>query len=155
MQNKLLLLFLLIISCNTKDGHLSVSNDIKESMKREIFMQEYIVSPNPFRINDSLSITVHEAWLEQQWFRQRNGGAWATYNFQLCINTEENDLMGLDFDWTIGVDKSALRKSSKNSLIADFKYMPHDTIEYKVQKGNNLNSTCKKEIIGIFILIKK
>jgi len=138
-----ILILCLQYSCETPAGHIGVSQDIKESKKRKVFIAEYTTMPNPYKINDTLQITVKEAWLEKK--------------YQVCINSEKKDITGIfSYDWMIGtyVEKT-MRPSSFSSLMGDFKKLPGDTIEYTVQKGDNLSDNGDKIIIGKFVLIKK
>ena len=64
--NKILILMFLN-ACNTFTGHRGASECIDESLKRKVFIAEYTTLPNPYIINDSLNITVREAWLEKRW----------------------------------------------------------------------------------------
>lgn len=135
-----------------------ISDDIEESKKRHVFLAEYMPLSNPMKINDTLQITVKEAWLECQWFydKKKYGANIIKDRYQLCINTNENDLKGVCFNWTIGInfDKN-IRSSSKNSLVGDFKIIPSDTLEYMVQKGRNLSEQSSKVILGKITLVKK
>ena len=143
-------------SCKTLQGHKGASKDIKESKKRQIFVCEYSVTENPFKINDSLKITVKEAWLEKHWRYSKNIYTTTSYDgYQLMINATEKDLVGVCFEWSIGVDFDMhLRSCSKDGLMGDFKELPSDTLVYLIQKGRTkLSGT--PEIIGKFTLIKK
>ena len=135
-----------------------ISDNIKESKKHNVFLAQYVALSNPIKINDTLQITVKEAWLECQWFyaKNKNGARIIKDRYQLCINTNERDLKGVCFDWTIGIDfDKNLRSSSKNSLVGDFKIIPSDTLEYIVQKGSNLSEQQPKIILGKITLVKK
>jgi hypothetical protein len=133
----ILLLLLLFISCETPAGHTGVSNDIDDSKKRGVFISEYVVNPNPYKINDSLQITVKEAWLERRWRYGKNEDETLTFppeNYQLCINTVEEDIKNAASKWTIGLNGDKyIRTSGRNSLMGDFQNMPGDTIKYEVQ----------------------
>lgn len=145
--------------CKIQDTNPGVSNDILESKKRGVFIKEYTTYTNPYKINDTLQITVIEAWLETSWYHGTNNDETIITgkpHFQLCINSIEKDLVGTTFDWTIGIDvHKNLRTSSKSSLLGDFENEPGDTIEYKVQSESNFGSDTSRNIIGKFVLIKK
>jgi hypothetical protein len=153
------LFFPIFISCESPSGHGGISQDMKDSKKRGVFIAEYKVYPNPYKINDTLQITVKEAWLEKRWMHGKNEEETLLFqpeNYQLCINTVEEDVKNMYFDWTIGINGDKyIRSSNESSLVGDFENMPGDTIEYKVQKGNNLSDNGKKIIIGKLVLIKK
>ena len=145
-------------SCYSQRGHNGASENIEESKKREVFICEYTVPENPYRINDTLQITVTEAWLEKQWKYPQNPNGTVPYgDYQLIINSKEEDIKGIDVKWAIGIDAyKYIRTCSKTDLISDFKTLPEDTIEYLVQKGNQIKGEVPKEnIIGKFVLVKK
>lgn len=145
--------------CETPSGHPGASSDIGESKKRHVFIKEYKVAKNPYMINDTLFFSVEKAWLEKKWthLKKEEETLINQDSYQLCIICREEDKKGINnLDWTIGLtgDKY-LRSSGKNSLIGDFERIPGDTIEYKVQMGDNLGDNSEKVIIGDFILIRK
>jgi hypothetical protein len=154
--NILLLFLLYLISCDTRHGR-QVSDTIADSKERGIFICEYKPLTNPLVVNDTIKIDIEEAWLESQWMYSSKNGMYISAHDQLCINVKpEKHLEDLDLGWCIGIDGSLyMRKSSKTSLISDFKTLPPDTINYKVQKGSELSDNYKKTIIGQFIVIKK
>ncbi len=155
----IILFFPIFISCESPAGHHGVSYNIRESKERGVFISEYKVSQNPYFINDTLKILVKEAWLEKHWAYGENKDQTVLYpteNYQLCINTIEDNIKYVDLDWTVGITVDlCMRGSGYNSLIGDFKKMPADTIEYKVQQGDDLSDNGEKIIIGKFVLIKK
>ena len=145
------------ISCYPQQGLNRASQNIEESKKRGVFICEYTVSETPYKINDSIKITVKEAWLEKQWKYSKEPNETSPLNdeYQLNVNVEQNNIEGIDFKWSIGYQQDlSLRQSSKSSLIGDFDKIPTDTLTYPVQKGeafvgNPIN------IIGKFVLTKK
>jgi len=151
--------FILIFSsCYSQEGHRGASDNIEESKKRKVFICEYTVSENPYKINDTLQITVLEAWLEKQWQYPKDPNGTVPYDeYQLIINSKEEDIKGLDATWSIGIDADKyIRTCSKSDLMSDFKTLPKDTIEYLVEKGSQFMGEIPKEnIIGKFVLIKK
>lgn len=153
-----LLIVAFLTACNNSAGHSGASNDIAESKKREVFIDEYIAVPNPYKINDTLQITVNEAWIERQWaYSQDTETTIITEGYQLCINSVESDLYGINSKWKIGVEANKyIRSSSKRSLIGNLNELPvEDTLVYPVQKGNKLSSGSIKEVIGYFVLVRK
>jgi hypothetical protein len=159
MSNLIISLFLLFFTgCDTHPSSGSISINIAESKKRGVFISEYVANPNPYKINDTLQITVKEAWLEKRWKRSKSGETllFPPEDYQLCIHSVEKDMKNICSKWTIGLygDKY-IRTSSRSSLIGDFKKIPGDTIEYAVQKGRSLSDIDEKIIIGKFVLIRK
>mgnify|MGYP003449199467 FL=1 len=160
MLNSIIILLLSFFSgCETPAGHSGVSRDITDSKRRGVFISEYFVNPNPYKINDTLKITIKEAWLEKQWTYGKHEDQTLLFqpeNYQLCINTTEEDIKTMNSNWTIGLNGDKyMRMSSLNSLLGDFQTIPGDTIEYKVQQGMELSDNYKKNIIGKLILVKK
>ena len=157
MQTSIILsLILTLFGCENGAGFPQASNNIKEAKARGVFICEYKGLTNPVKINDSLKITIKEAWIEQHWtYSQNSGQTIAIDGYQICINSVESDLKNVDFDWTIGINGDFyLRSSGKNSLIGDFINMPEgDTLTYLVQKGDNLSDVSNKIIIGKFEII--
>lgn len=157
----MIMLFLILINlfgCNNSAGHSGVSGDIATSKKRGVFVQEYTVQSNPYKINDTLQITVKEAWIEHKWaYSQKSDKIIVLDGYQLCIKSLQPDLKGIDSKWTIGVNGDKyIRASGKSSLISDFIDLPQgNTISFQVQKGINLSDEGSKEIIGSFELLKK
>ena len=147
-----------INGCNTLRGHVGVSDDIKESKRREVFICEYEASPNPYVINDSLQIFVKTAWLEKRWqYPKNNYETIPIDGFQLVIETNEENLKGYDKTWSIGLDAERyIRTCDKNCLMSDFDSLPTaDKEVWQVQAGNSFNPETEKKIIGNFELIKK
>jgi hypothetical protein len=163
--SSVMLSFILIIlsqiwgGCETPQGHRGASANISESKKRGVFIKEYTTYPNPYKINDTLKLNVKEAWLEKKWASGRTYDKTKLYgieSYQLSINTTEEEIKGCAITWTIGIDfDKNLRPSSTNSLIGDFKTITPDTINFKVQKGDNLSDSEQKVILGDFVLIKR
>lgn len=143
-------------SCYTLQGHRGASENIRESKEKGVFVCEYKTIENPVIINDTLKIYVKEAWIEKQWQYAKKKGEIVSYDeYQIRINSKEEDLKGIDFDWTIGVESDLyLRASGKNSLIGDFKHMPNNMLVYPVQKGEAFIGNIPV-IIGEFTLVKK
>ena len=105
-----------------------------------------------------MQITVNEAWLEHQWrhTKKEKGVKIEKDGYQLCINTNEKDIVGENLTWLIGSYHSLyLRTSSRNSLIGNFDFIPTDTIIYMVQNGYLHPSDVDHDSIGNFILVKK
>ena len=151
-----LLSLLIFIGCDTPEGFLGASHSIKDAIDRGVYVKEYTVSPNPYKINDSLQITVKEAWLEHQW-RHTNieeGTSIEPGGYQLCVISTEKDLKGMmGSKWSIGItEKKYLHLTSRFSLGGDFKKIPEDTLDFLVKKGSFSIDTTNIQIFGHFIL---
>lgn len=140
------------------NGNLGASENIQESKKKGVFICEYVPLKNPYKINDSISINVKSAWLEHHWLYSglfSQNAKIEKKGLQLIIITDEKSLHGYLKSWLIGVDfEKNIRSASKNALITDFSYLPPDTIEWKVQNGQELSDSFPKTIIGKFALKK-
>jgi hypothetical protein len=154
----LIYLFLNCSACiNTLSGHTGMSQDIQESKKRKVFVCEYIVPENPFRINDSLQINLKRAWLEKHWGYPENiSSTLIGDGYQLILEVSPNDVVNHSKKWLIGVDfKKNFRSCGDDCIMTDFDYLPSDTIDWDVQKGFYLNKESEHIIIGKFQMIKK
>jgi len=144
------------IGCNTWENHVGMSENIEESLRRNVFICEYIPLKNPVIINDSIKIAVKSAWLEKQWMHIKDYNSTKTIDgYQLIIMTEEKIKEGYDKIWTIGVDfEKNIRTCGLDCLITDFDSIPTSEVEeWDVQQGWKLNKG-KKKIIGKFSLKK-
>lgn len=159
MKYTILLICLIYFGCDTPEGHIGASKNISEAKKRGIFISEYTAHPNPCKLNDSLQLTIKEAWMEYRWAYGKNNQTLIDEGYQLCINTTEADeikienaegIFGVDFDHN-------LRVSGDDSFIGDFTSFQGDSIEYLLQHGRSFmnDSTKKKEILGKLVLVRK
>lgn len=150
-----LLLSITIFSCNffVKNGGLGVSLNIEDSKTRKVFINEYKVDDNPYRINDSLSINIKSAWLEYQWRYAGENSENAEIienNYQMIIITDKQSLKGYDFTWFIGskYTDNAFYEGYDNSIIISLDSFPkRNIIEWKVQSINKLNRISESKII--------
>ena len=155
---RLLAFFILILSaCDTLSGSFGASEDIKDAKLKGVFIQEYTVYPNPYKINNTLKIFVYEAWIENVWryTKNKNKVKVEKDGYQICVNTTSESLKNIYIGWTIGTFDKYLRQASYNSLCGDFDKIPGDTIDYIVQRDPINNDTSNVHVIGHFILFKK
>jgi hypothetical protein len=149
----------LLTACGSPKGRPGVSDDIEDSKNRGVFIAEYKTLTNPYKINDTLQLTINEAWIETKWIHTSDpkGASSLGDSYQLCINTIKHDLKNLTITWYIGISAERyLRLSSNNSLMGDLKTLEKaDTLIYPVQNGANLSNNSYKDIIGKLVLIKK
>ena len=160
LQFSIISCLLVLYGCNDQDGFPGASNNIADSKKRGVFVSEYTCYPNPYWINDTLKISVMEAWVEKFWRHTNNkNGAKIlvedNLKYQICVNTIESDLAGIHSIWSIGMSNKYLHISSRNSLSGDFVEMPNDTLDYIVHVGDYEVDTSGRNFIGHFILVKK
>jgi hypothetical protein len=156
---KYFLLFFLVLfcKCDPPVGVLGVSNNVMDSKKRGVFVNEYTTVPNPNRINDSISLTVFEAWVEKKWYHSnKENEAIVNSGYQLCVNTSERDIVGINVGWSIGIDDvKYMHPSGPNSLMGALNDLPKDTIEYLVESGGGFMGDTAGKIIGRIIFVKK
>ena len=158
MYKKLIygLLTILIYGCNDLDGYPGASNTLKASKNKGVFISEYTTLINPIVINDSLSIKVKSVWLEKKWNYDDHSNAIPVDGYQMVLETRKKDLKGFTIDWGICISRyKCWRFCNNDAMMTDFERIPEDTITWEVQKGNHLDSSSKKEIIGEFKLVKK
>lgn len=155
--NVISLFLLFMISCESPRGFSGVSDSMEDAKNRGVFICEYTVPNNPVKVNDSISIYVKEVWLEQAWGHgAKRQDTYPVNGYQICINSDKKSLLGIDDNWSIGIDYDFyLRESSNSSLIGDLKEIPkNDSLIYFVRKGENIKGD-SNIILGKFILIKK
>jgi hypothetical protein len=161
VKNTVILIFITIssiISCSNPLGHRGVSEDIKEAKSRGVFEYELIpLNGDVCVVNDSIKIRIKEAWIEKMWGHGKYVNSTIPLeNYQLCVNTYDQDIEGITFDWSIGIESDKyIRLSSDNSLIGDLRNLPNsETLSYVVKEGDLFDSS-KKLILGQFNLRRK
>jgi hypothetical protein len=128
-----------------------ISPNIKTSKKNGSFIAEYITPSNPYKINDSLKVSIKEAWLEKDCFYdgKSNIVSIQPQGYKLLINGKENDLKGEGIYWRILTkDNRYFYGENGIPIIQDFDSPLGDTLEYRVE--NNFHIA-----IGKFILVKR
>ena len=160
-MNKLTRMYLLFnlffISCNDYQGQIGASNNIEESKKRHVYINEYRCNLNPYIINDSLRINVERAWVEKHWaYGHHASETIHRGGYQLIIKTVNTNLNNYNITWTIGLyGNHYIRGCGRDCLMSDFENLPDSIESWKVQRGNYLDSSSEKEIIGQFEIYKK
>ena len=151
--------FVFIASCNfsTLEGRTAISQGIRDSKKRDIFIREYQGLTNPVIINDTLSIYITSAWLERQW---RYSDDYTSYEdgYQLIVETKEKIGKDYSFDWLIGTEsKRHFGSCGENCIVMMLDSLPTNEKEtWQVQSGGDVYPEDRKIIIiGTFTLIKK
>lgn len=164
--NKLIILVSIlfaILSCNffVETGGMGISNSINESVKKEIFIQQYKPLQNPTKINDTISIFIESAWLEYSWRYEGENAEKAEIekdsSCQLKIITNKKSLNGFNKNWHVKSLKSLnvyLYEGYLNSLKGDFQNKPKgDTLELKIYNGKISNKS-NENLLGNLILVK-
>jgi|GEM_PF-2094045 len=150
------LLTISIFSCNffVENGGTGISLNIKDSKTRKVFIDEFKVHNNPYKINDSLFINIKSAWLEYQWTYagENNRKAEIIKNsYRLIIITDKQSLKGYNDTWFIGskyTNKDAFFEGYDNSITISLDTFPRrNIIEWKVQSLNKLNRISDSKII--------
>jgi len=155
---KKILCFLLLISpscINTLKGHRGVSNDILESKERGVYICELRSVQNPYRINDTLILDIHSAWLEKLWkYGTNNSETITSETYQLVIVSDENCIRGIPRSWQIGKSfKESFRSCGKESIMIDLDSLPNgNKFEWNVTLGRKYDSS---RIIGKFELFPR
>lgn len=152
----LCLVSLALTSCNLGAGFTGVSGSIAESKERKVFICEYMTSPNPYIINDSLHIFVKSAWLEKRWKQTKNFGTYDIDGYQLIIKAHADDLKNYDRYWSIGTDQERyIRTAGGGYMISNFDSLPTTVKEvWKVQEGIAFHPSIEKKIIGEFAIYR-
>ena len=148
-------------------GNRGISNNIKESKKRGVFLSEYTTPQNPYMINDSIILNIQEAWLEVTWFYRKDlDKTLRGDKFRICIlTTPEYSLKSYEERWFVengaggvrGVFGQVSRKY--NFLSSSFDNVPPDSMILSVREGPvwdlRFRPELEKKIIGKLELIKK
>lgn len=146
---------LFLIGCRSYDGFPEMSGSLEDSKEDNVFISEFIAPQNPYKINDTLSINVKEAWLEHHWKYTKSGKVVFYPGYQLIIICDRENIKQYPFLWTIGtVDGPNFRSCAKDCIMADFDDQPKESETWIVQKGM-LRNNQTPEVIGNFRLIKK
>ena len=150
--------YLLLVVCtscfNTLTGHRGVSNNINESKKRNVFIEELFAPSNPYIINDTLKINIRTAWLEKKWAYDTNPNETIlSENYQLIIESDKS-VKGIKRTWQIGNSLvESFRSCGNKSIMTDIKDLPtSDSLIWNITLGRRYDSSKK---IGKFILIVK
>lgn len=148
-------LTVLLTGCDFYTGFPQMSGSIEESVKKKVFIREFIVPKNPYKINDTILIDIKEAWVENHWKYNKSGKIIFYPGYQLIIICNPKDIKQYSYSWTIGtVDGPNFRSCAKDCIMADFKELLKNKEAWVVQEGRLANNT-KPKIIGKFELIKK
>ncbi|QHT67460.1 hypothetical protein GXP67_12890 [Rhodocytophaga rosea] len=166
------ILLLTLTACDFSKGGPGRSTSIKESKDRKVFLSEYVPLANPIVINDTIQITVEEAWIEEDWGYEKNhstvkqGGEQVrvvintnkksikNYGIDLgewFIGTDEYDTFGSQSWWSWPQDEAVLSKKLDS-------FPESDTISWKVKTGDRFvgeKVEGAQKVIGQFKLVRK
>ncbi len=121
MKNTALITFVLccIISCNTLRGHRGVSDSIKESKRRGVFICEYSPSGLTYQYDNKYDIIVNKAWLEKQWAYDANTNETIIIDssYQLKIETNDKVQDSYGFEWRIGINGDHYIRTCGHNLL--------------------------------------
>ncbi len=154
MKTTLILLVLfvgiMIFSCEDPRDYNQCSTKISDSKENGMFVKDFKVDGEIWKINDTLQVRIKSAWMEKHWRLDKNYKPYAIDGFQMYIETYEEDVKGEELFWSIGTDAyHYFRKASKSCLMSDFQEMPTDSVLiWQVQKGTGLNDDPDKIILG-------
>ncbi len=150
-------------ACNffVKTGGLGVSNSSQESIEKNIFINNYKPITNPTIINDTLSILIESAWLENSWRYAGKEAETAEIindnSYQIKIITNSKGIKGFNTNWQIeklSNSEGSFYQGYLNSIVGTFSTKPEtDTLVLKILKGNEFDKEAKK-ILGEVILVK-
>ncbi|WP_299190468.1 hypothetical protein [uncultured Aquimarina sp.] len=85
------ILFLAItLGCKSQIGHRGISCSIEESISNVLFVTDYEMTQNPYRINDTLILNVKKAWFEKQWKYGKNSEIFSIKDqYQLIVDKNQ------------------------------------------------------------------
>lgn len=115
------------------------SKSISESQNRQVFVDQYYPNTNPVILNDTLKLTVSEAWLERMWvYEDYSNQSFALSDyFQFLVKLDTPYYSGFGDTWYF---------SSNDSTIGAIGYYKGFVIGKRIQQGTNLNK------IGLFVI---
>ncbi len=145
-----------ILACQDLRGKPGMSENINESKKRGVFINEYQSNKNLI-INETFKMNVVRAWLEKKWAYNSNPNHTIVVDgYQLIVHTTERLDENYSFTWTIGTDfKRNFRSCGYRCIITDFDSLPNKHETWKVQRGRSLYNSASNIVIGEFTLNKK
>lgn len=161
-KNRLFYIFIffvgifLFFACQERYGP-GMSNTISESKKLGVFICEYKTPYNPYKINDSISLTVKRAWVEKKFYYEGYTSIRIIDGYHLTIEVESKYIKGYPSLWTIGTTtEHNIRSCGIDCLMQDLpsNFNFPNNFFWQVQKGWLRNSV-QPTIIGKFELVKK
>ncbi len=152
------LLICIIISicfcgCYTLAGHPGVSETINESKKNGSFICELSTDINPYKVNDTLSLSFNEMWIEYPWLY---GGTiyhvkaeiLKDSGYTICARLR-NSLKGYTSNWVIANDNfSCFGLANDSNLVADIKLIPKSKSFHFIIRESTLTETTLGKKIG-------
>lgn len=151
------ILLFYIIACNLSGGTPGMSENIRESKEREVFICMYEANPKSVIVKDTSKFKVDVAWLEKRWAYSSNlNNTIITNGYQLILHSVARMDEDYSFTWSIGTDfKRYFRSCGYTCLITDFDSLPKEIESWKIQQGRDLYDGAPHKIIGEFTLYKK
>lgn len=145
------------MSCNSLQGKPGISESIKESQTRGVFLNEYQSTKNIIKINDTLKISIDIAWLEKKWAYSTSPNNTAIITgYQLIVHTTEKLDENYSFSWTIGTSfERNFRNCGYKCLVTEFDSLPNERENWKIQQGRDLYNGAIHTIIGDLELHRK
>lgn len=144
------------LQCNNGEGFNGASSSIADSKRKGVYVASYRPLSNPYPVNDTIAISVKEAWLEQMW-RHTNSPATVQLDsgYQLKIRSDKVSLYNYLETWVIGKSFAHhLDFSGDTALYGEFSTIPvSDTLAYEVIAGNTVGDSSAKPI-GTFKLVR-
>jgi hypothetical protein len=149
------LMTLVLLSCNTLQGHRGICSNIDESKRRGVFVSEYVSKSNPYVINDSLRLHIKSAWFEKQWSYPPNlDETIIDSGYQFIIHIDKEDMENYSRTWSMCIDDSIfLRRCAKDCLMMDCNSMLDWKVTWTVTQGRDQDSL--KKVIGKLSLVRK
>lgn len=141
-----------------------MSETIKESKEKGVFVSEYEPGNKSISINDTLKLVVDVAWLERKWAYNSNPATIINTNgYQLIVHTKNKvnedytfTCEDYTFTWTIGTSfKRNFRSCGNNCLMTEFDSLPNIIESWNIQEGRDLYEGATHKIIGELTLYKK
>lgn len=155
----------LFISCiDDLKGSPGASDSIADSRSKGVFIAKYESDNEVIKINDTITLTIKEAWVEKKWNYGSYGYGKISLNmdtafgggYQMVIDFKEKIPGHYGFNWCIGDGfERYLRSCSDYCLISDFKRIPERVETWEVHSGGDMEAKLGKNVIGIFSLTQR
>jgi hypothetical protein len=145
-----------VISACSNEDYVGMSNSIKESKDKKIFVCEY---SSELQIPDSLKFEATEIWLEKCWkYKAYDNNIRIRDDFQLIILTKDDicNKTNYSLSWHIGTEfKDLFRSCGRNCFMLDLDSIPPDSKNWNIHLGADKYDKRAANIIGNLKLNRK
>jgi len=152
----------LFISCiDDLKGSPGASDSIADSRSKGVFIAKYESDNDVIKINDTITLTIKEAWVEKKWNYGSYGYGKISLNidtafgggYQLIINVKDKIPCHYGFNWYIGEGYDRYFTSGGDYYFCSaFKILPKNVETWEVHSGSFSKERVNENVIGKIIL---